>query len=201
MMFLIKRFNLGLVLMLFCILLSACGPSPEELASTSAAEIAATATSTPTISPTFTPTPTQVPPTATATSTSTPVPLLCEGVEGNCVEFRFQPDKCRRVGPEIVPAGKITLIFSNYTSYDAGIDLEILDEGKTFKDMLRYMGGLHVYAGSPPEWSVDVAGGDMRPGQYEESQEELTAGIYIAVCGTISPHRVWLANGVLVVED
>ena len=69
-MFLTKRFNLGLVLMLFCLfLLSACGPSPEDLAATSAAETAAAATSTPTITPTFTPTPTQTP-----TPKPTPVP-------------------------------------------------------------------------------------------------------------------------------
>lgn len=68
-MFLTKKFNLGLTLMLFCILLSACGPSPEELAATSAAETAAAATNTPTITPTMTPTPTSTP-----TPTPTPVP-------------------------------------------------------------------------------------------------------------------------------
>ena len=52
-----KKFNIGLVLMLFCILLSACGPSPEELAATSAAETSAAATSTPTSTPVPTSTP------------------------------------------------------------------------------------------------------------------------------------------------
>ena len=70
-MFLTKIFNLGLVLMLFCLLLSACGPSPEELAATSAAETAAAATSTPTITPTSTSLPT---PTPSPTATPTPVP-------------------------------------------------------------------------------------------------------------------------------
>jgi hypothetical protein len=62
MMFLTKKFNLGLTLMLFFILLSACGPSPEELAATSAAETVAAATSTPTITPTPKPTNTPTPP-------------------------------------------------------------------------------------------------------------------------------------------
>ena len=52
MMFLTKKFNLGTILMLFCILLSACGPSPEEQSATAAVLTAAAATSTPTITPT-----------------------------------------------------------------------------------------------------------------------------------------------------
>lgn len=65
----IKKPSIGLVLTLFCILLSSCGPSPEELAATSAAETAAAALSIPTIIPTFTPTPTPTP-----TPEPTPVP-------------------------------------------------------------------------------------------------------------------------------
>jgi len=71
MMFLTKKFNLVLTLMLFCILLSACGPSPEELAATSAAETAAAATNTPI--PSSTPIPTKIP-TLTPIPTSTPLP-------------------------------------------------------------------------------------------------------------------------------
>jgi len=72
-MFLTKRFNLVLVLMLFCILLSSCGPSPEELAATAAAETKAAATNTPI--PTLTPIPTKIPTlTPIPTSTSTPLP-------------------------------------------------------------------------------------------------------------------------------
>ena len=51
-----KKFNIGLTLILICILLSACGPSPEELTATAAAETAAAATNTP-IPPTSTPNP------------------------------------------------------------------------------------------------------------------------------------------------
>jgi hypothetical protein len=80
MMLLMKRFNLGLALMLFCILLSACGPSPEEQAATAAVLTAAAATNTP--SPTSTPAPTFTP---TPTPTPTPVPydlsLLVVGEE------------------------------------------------------------------------------------------------------------------------
>jgi len=87
-MFKYKRIDLFIALLLFCILLSACGPSPEELAATSAAETAAAATSTPTITPTYTPT---TPPTATNTPvpsdtpkptlTPTPAPDIIDGPE------------------------------------------------------------------------------------------------------------------------
>ncbi|NIR67941.1 MAG: hypothetical protein GWN61_25120, partial [candidate division Zixibacteria bacterium] len=86
---------------------------------------------------TFTPVPpsetlTPVPPTATVTYTPTPLPVLCEGVEGNCIEIRYERDSCIHIGPENIPAGQVTLIFSNYASGNAGIDLEKLDEGKTW---------------------------------------------------------------------
>lgn len=62
---LLKKVYLGLVLILLCCLLSACGPSPEDLAATSAAETKAAATNTPlptsTLSPTSTPIPTSTP--------------------------------------------------------------------------------------------------------------------------------------------
>lgn len=147
------------------------------------------------------PTSTQIPPTATPTNTATPLPELCEGVEGTCVEFRFEPGKCTRVGPEFIPAGEMILIFSNYnnTIFEGGIDLEILDEGKTWKDM-RGKIGPDGSSSSQPEWSVDVANARLLPGGKSTSDRELTAGTYIAVCWTVDTHRIWLAEQ-LVVEE
>ena len=73
MLSLIKRSNLGLVLILMCILLSACGPSTEELAATSGAETAsAEPISTPI--PSSTPDPTYTPSPIPPTLTPTPIP-------------------------------------------------------------------------------------------------------------------------------
>ena len=168
---------------------------------------APTSTILPTDAPSSTPIPTStitpIPPTATATSTpTTPPPMLCEGVEGTCVEFRFEPGKCSRVGPEFIPAGEITLIFSNYVYgvYESGIEFEILDEGKTWNDMRRYIGRDGSYA-SPPKWSVDVSNAVLFPGRnYTSARDRLTAGTYIAVCATLDNHRLWLAEQ-LVVEE
>jgi hypothetical protein len=147
--------------------------------------------------PTATNTP--VPPTATTTYTSTPLPALCEGVEGNCLEIRFEKGSCTHVGPETVPAGQITLVFSNYTSSNAGIDLEILDEGKTWGAMKTYMSPL-PFTGSQPDWSKDVITRSVHPGESTTSQIELSAGTYISVCGRSNPHQVWLGVQ-LIVED
>ncbi len=64
-----------LILAIVALVLSACGPSAEELVGTYVAETAAAATSTPTITPTLAPTPT-VTPTPTLTPTPTPLPPL-----------------------------------------------------------------------------------------------------------------------------
>ena len=126
--------------------------------------------------------------------------MLCEGVEGTCVEFRFEKGKCRRVGPEFIPAGEMSLIFSNYNdaSFESGIDLEMLDEGKTWGDMrVRFRDGAST---SQPEWSVDVANTRLLQGGKSTSVIELTAGTYIAICWTVETHKIYLAEQ-LVVED
>ena len=71
-----KISNLGLILIVFCILFSACGPSLEEQAATSAVLTTAAATNTPL--PSATPVPTSTPrPTSTPIPvTKTPTPVL-----------------------------------------------------------------------------------------------------------------------------
>ena len=161
------------------------------------------------ITPTQTPltptdTPTQLPPTATSvplTNTPTPWPSLCEGVEENCIEIMYEGKDCTHVGPEIVPAGQITLIFSNHTSGSiANIDLEKLDEGKTWGSMYNYMSPL-PFTGSQPDWSRDViTATGLDPGKSTTRQKELTAGTYISVCWQRGSNQTWL-GGQLIVED
>lgn len=145
------------------------------------------------------PSPTTIPPTATARP---PRPFLCEDIEGSCLEFRFEMYSCHRIGPETLPAGEITLIYSNYTDQRGAVDLEKLDEDKTYQDMLTYMRGLGAFSGMQPEWSVDVTGGSMDPGEFIINPKELGAGTYIAVCWqTKPPHDIFLADGGLVIKD
>jgi hypothetical protein len=64
-----QKFQAVIALIIVALAISACGPSEEELAATSAAETAAAASPTPTITPTPTNTPTSTP-----TPTPTPIP-------------------------------------------------------------------------------------------------------------------------------
>lgn len=64
-----KKYRFGLSFLLICLILSSCGPSPEEQQATAAAQTAAAATNTP--QPTYTPLPTK---TATPTPAPTPTP-------------------------------------------------------------------------------------------------------------------------------
>lgn len=148
------------------------------------------------VPPTTTSTPSS--PTDTATSTFTPPPPLCEGVEGACLEIRFDEESCTHIGPEIVPAGEITLIYSNYGTRNIGIDLEILDEGKTWDNMSTYIGPSPSNR-NQPSWSHDVATGGAIPGGNTTKHLELSVGRYISVCWRMNPHLVWL-GGELIVE-
>jgi hypothetical protein len=140
-------------------------------------------------------------------STPTPLPLLCEEVDGNCVEVRFESlGKCRRIGPEIFPTGKITIIFSNYTDFNSGLELEMLDEDKTWKDVYDFMGGGGIYSGPQPEWTFDIIGtAGLEPGWFSIKDIELTAGSYISLCRTSAAssigYRLYLADSELIIED
>lgn len=73
MIFSTKKLTIALIILLFGSLLSACGPSADELAATYVAQTAAAVTNTPTVIPTSTPIPTStLPPTPTETPTITP---------------------------------------------------------------------------------------------------------------------------------
>ena len=132
-MFLTKRFNLGLILMLFCILLPACGLSPEELEATSVAETAATATPNKHQSPE--PTLTQIEPTpgqlllVTSTEDSGPNTLrqaLLDAQPGDTIIF--DPVVFPPTAPATISvASELPYIRTNHLSIDASNAGVILD--------------------------------------------------------------------------
>ena len=162
----------------------------------------------PTLTPTYLPTDT-IRPTATPTSTFTPTPIrtntptplpsLCEGVDGNCIELRNDKNGCTHIGLEKLPAGQIAIVISNYASSAVLIDLEKLDEGKTWQNMSNYMRPL-PFMGSQPDWSRDVMKVSVPPGNNTTRHEELNKGIYVSICGQSGRPGVWL-GGQLIVED
>ena len=105
------------------------------------------------------------------------------------------------------PTGAIPVLISNKSGELLELSRNIIKDevlgilGKTWKDMLQHMGGLGNYSGSQPDWSVDVTGAMMPPDRFYKKQKELSAGTYISVCWTNVPHKIYLADGGLIVED
>lgn len=97
-----KKTHLGLAVLVITILLSSCGPSPEELAKTSAAETASADTITPipssTKPPTSTPRPIPSSSTPTPTATTSMVEILIDQLSGDFDYFilglAWEPDYC-----------------------------------------------------------------------------------------------------------
>jgi len=139
-MFLSKRFNLGLVLILFCILLSACGPSPEELAAASAAETASAATSTSTTTPI--PTNTTLPPTRTSTlipptKTSTPTMEPMPGAIPKGIIVTYTGRKCVYTDPTEIPPGEYTFVLRDQKNEKQIVYVGYLLEGKTYDEVVE----------------------------------------------------------------
>jgi hypothetical protein len=171
-------------LVLLLLLFVGCGSS-ENANQTAIAETEAA-------KPTDTPVP--------STDTPTPWQSLCEGIEGNCLVVMFEDENCKHVGPEFVPAGQFTVIFSNHTDRTSSMDFEKLDEGKTWDDMNHYMSPLPFH-GDQPDWSTDwINIGGLSPGKNMSWQQELNSGTYISICWQVGTHDKWLGGG-LVVED
>ena len=146
MKFLSNRLNLGLALMLFCILLSACGPSPEEQVATAAALTAAAASQTPD------PTVEQLPePTDTQeTSITSDLP----GINYGNMEF----DGKKRFYMVFVPEGYsdtepfplVIYLHSYGWGAQEGMDYTRLNElGDTFGFMI-------VYPSARPNWNSGI---------------------------------------------
>ena len=196
-----KRFNLGLVLMIFFILLSACGPSPEEQAATAAAQTAAAATITPTRLPTSTTTP--VPPTPTLE----PLPgVLPEGIivtyEGGST--------CTLSGPTDLQPGEYAFVLRqpppklNQFGIPVGHSLYVytLVGGKTTQDLLK-----HGNYKQGTWWSkaldllvnakiVDGWRNELRNEQYYTYS--LEKGEHVVVRWTQLPHFYWYCGSIFV---
>ena len=79
------------------------------------------------------------------------------------------------------------------------IEVEVLDEGKTWSNTLSYLGLLPSMK-SQPDWSTDVVIAALAPGENHTRREELSAGTYVSICGQSVPYQVW-PGGLMTVED
>ena len=201
--FLTKKFNALFVLILLSALLSACGPSPEELAGTSAAETAAAATSTFTITPS--PTSTPIPPTATPTSiptkppTHTIEPLRGSMPEGILVTFKY---KCDFSSPTELSPGEYTFILIDDGKVNGSLYVTDLIPGKTTQDLLN-----HPNYKQGTWWSAALdllENAKIVDGWRNESRGELyftyylERGEHVLYRGSTNPHFQWYCGTIMV---
>jgi len=199
-----KRAVIGLFLILLGIVLSACGPSPEELIATSAAETAAASTSTFTITPTNTSTST--PPTLIPTSTKTPNPptqtlesLPGAMPEGILVTFK---NNCDFSGPTELPPGEYTFILIDDGKVNGSLYVTDLIPGKTTHDLLN-----HPNMKNGTWWSAALdllENAKLIDGWRNESRGELyftyylEKGEHVLYRGSTNPHFQWYCGSIYV---
>ena len=213
MMLLKIRTIISPLILLLVIGLSACGPSPEELAATSSAETAAAATSTYTITPT--PTITPIPPTATLTPfptkepTPTREPLAGAIPEGFEVTFtKSFSGKCQILGPEELVVGEYSFVLAleNPRSGDwmdlGFLRLSYLVDGKTTQDLLDHPNMKNgTWWGDAFSLFVDAKPTD---GTINELRKEkyytysLTEGEIVVMRWTQNPHFFWYCGTIQV---
>jgi hypothetical protein len=98
-----------------------------------------------------------------------------EGGEGTYVatEFAFE-------GPDVLPAGDVTLTMDNQGKQMHELALGELLDGKTMDDLHALLEkGLPK---QPPKWFRDVGGTGAKPGEMGTIDAELTPGNYIMLC-------------------
>lgn len=208
------RAALGLLLILPCIALSACGSSPEELASTSSAETAAAATSTFTITPTDTSTP--LPPTITPTPTRTPKPPTptiesLPGVipEGYIVTWaKSFSGRCKILGQTELSPGEYSFVLQledprSGSWEDLGhLRLSYLIDGKTTQDLLDHPNVKNgTWWGQAFDLLVDARASngwhnDLRAEKYYTYN--LTEGEIVVLRWTQNPHFFWYCGSIFV---
>jgi hypothetical protein len=140
--------------------------------------------------------PTPIPPTTTAEPTDLTAnqPVL---------NITFDGDECIIEGPDTIPRGNVSLIMHNPGDEEYWVAIEDIGEGKTWDDLVAYMGPPGSERSGPPEWTEGTPGlGKALGGQTSEYSTFLLTGEYGLICilPTNIPYRNWMGMP-LTVED
>lgn len=120
------------------------------------------------------------------------------------VTLKFDAKTCEYEGPEIIREGDLTISLLNESDYDASIWIVRIDDGKTWQDMLDYIGtpGSNVH---PPPWSSGSIMTTTSPNHLNARIYTLKQGLYAICCCTCGeatgPRGVWPGAPLEVKED
>ena len=145
------------------------------------------------------PTPTSLPPTrppATPASTDTPKPApFTPTPEVPVVDLTFDGQSCQYEGPEVVHEGKLVIVVNDLTD-DPAFHMHVfkIDEGKTWQDMLDYIGEPGTYV-PPVPWASSVGIGALVEDNPNARRFTLTPGMHGIVCALHNggPEGIWPA--------
>lgn len=165
-----------LLLLILALSLVGCGlappPSPEAPSPTATVKPA----------PSFT----AIPP----TSTPTPIPMP----EIREIVLTFDGKTCQYDGPAVTTPGQMTVSLVNKTEWDADWWMLRLDDDKTWRDMLDYIGEPGSYLHPPPWTSVSIVKSRV-PDNPDAWEYTLKEGTYVTMCCTCDelsgPRGVW----------
>ena len=119
----------------------------------------------------------------------------------------FDGERCQYEGPEVIREGKVVIVFNNPTN-DRFVHLHFtkLDEGKTWQDMVEYIGegdkiSLPPWARliSPTSVDGDTSSKRHEPRYFREWEFSLEPGLHAIVCarhvGVVEdvPNGIWPA--------
>ena len=120
------------------------------------------------------------------------------------VTLKFDAKTCQYEGPEIITSGDLTVSLMNESDYDASIWMVKIDEGKTWQDLLDYIGapGSNVH---PPPWTSPSIITTTSRDSPNVKIYTLNPGLYAICCCTCNeitgPRGVWPGAPVEVKDD
>jgi hypothetical protein len=124
------------------------------------------------------------------TSTDTAIPTT----ELREVVLTFDGETCHYEGPAVITEGDVTITLNNKSVYKASLWIRRLDDGKTWQDMLEYIGlpGSNVH---PPSWSSGSFFIAPMPDNPDAWVYTFKEGLYALCCCTCfepsGPRGVW----------
>lgn len=110
------------------------------------------------------------------------------------ITLTFDGETCQYAGPGAIPEGEVTIILDNQSEYELSLWAARMIEGKTWQDMLEYIGspGTSVELPEWAEWSVLASEVPGNPNAKVYTLEKGLYAINCCTCGEIKgPRGVW----------
>lgn len=114
--------------------------------------------------------------------------------ESREIVLTFDGNTCQYDGPKAITEGEVTITLDNKTNYELSLWAGKLDEGRTWQDMLEYIGVPGSSVELPPwaHWSVLATKVPDHPNTTKYALKEGLYAINCCTCGEIKgPRGVW----------